>query len=66
MPSLIVTFRDRSSVRFTGSTRKIEEFASRIRAAMMRSVDSVISHDFDAEPRDFLCSDVAYIHTDDD
>jgi len=63
MTKLIVTFRDHRRAEFEGPEEEVAALEARIREAMSGSMDTVISHDFDVEPKDFLCSDVAQIHT---
>ncbi|MHC4470667.1 MAG: hypothetical protein ACYTDY_04410 [Planctomycetota bacterium] len=62
MARLVVTFRGFGRVEFRGPVSEVESLADRIRDAMTASVDAIISHDLDQEPKSFLCSEIVDLH----
>jgi hypothetical protein len=62
MARLEVTFRGEAPTVFTGPRQKILELAERIRDAMTLTVDTIITHDLETEPRSFLCSEIVNLH----
>ena len=62
MATLRVTFRGYGRVEFSGPDDEVRALFERIRDAMRQTVDGIVSHDLEQEPRSFLCSEIVDLH----
>jgi hypothetical protein len=62
MAKLVVTFRGYGRVEFRGAVEDVQSLADRMRDAMQQTVDTIVTHELDQEPRSFLCSEIVDLH----
>ena len=58
---LQLTLHGRDELVFEGDPERVRAFAAKVRDAMTKRVDTILTHDFDLEPKSFLCSEIANV-----